>query len=294
MMSGSGILLRVDERPERRERDERRRDVDDGTTAEDDGRAGDGTRRRRGHTFHERFHGHVPREAPEVRRGDDDEEVAREEDAEGGGGRPERAGDEIADERGRDDDRPGRNHRHGDRIEKLPVCEPVEAVDDSAVEEWDDGEPASKDEGPCLSEEPPDTPEDVRRRRPVEPGHEPDGREHEGGRATGSPDEQREHAAADEDPHHFRLRPGRDEGGDEEDAPEEAVLRERHLHELPRAPRDDGDDGRADAVERALHPGEPAEAEVERGEREHHDERGSTNANATSVAPSTPARTQPR
>jgi hypothetical protein len=48
---------------------------------------------------------------------------------------------------------------------------------------------------------------------------------------------------------------------------------ERHAHELPGAPSDDRDHRRADAVERALHPPETAEAHVQRRQRQHHEER---------------------
>src|SRR5439155_10298979 len=46
-----------------------------------------------------------------------------------------------------------------------------------------------------------------------------------------------------------------------------------HVDQLPRAPGDDRDHRSPDAVENALHPREPAVAEVERREREHHEER---------------------
>ena len=46
-------------------------------------------------------------------------------------------------------------------------------------------------------------------------------------------------------------------------------VRRRQLH---RAAGDDRDDGGADPVERALHPGQPAEAQVRRGQDQHHHE----------------------
>src|SRR5581483_1157773 len=55
--------------------------------------------------------------------------------------------------------------------------------------------------------------------------------------------------------------------------PRDAIAAERRAHELPRAPADDRDHGRADPVERTLHPREPAVPDVERRQREHHDER---------------------
>ena len=60
--------------------------------------------------------------------------------------RAERPGDEVADERDRDDDRPRRDHRDRDRVEELPLVEPVELVDDPAVEERHDGEAAPEHE----------------------------------------------------------------------------------------------------------------------------------------------------
>jgi hypothetical protein len=53
-----------------------------------------------------------------------------------------------------------------------------------------------------------------------------------------------------------------------------AVAPQRHAHELERAARDDGDDRGADPVEGAPHPREPAVPHVQRGEGEHHQERG--------------------
>ena len=59
----------------------------------------------------------------------------------------------------------------------------------------------------------------------------------------------------------------------EKQRPQQPVAAERSLHELVDAPRDDRDDGRADPVERTLHPRQAAVREVERREDEDHDER---------------------
>ena len=54
-----------------------------------------------------------------VRRGDDDEDIYREEHAKRRDRHAPGSTDEISDERDRDDDRTGRDHRHGDRVEEL-------------------------------------------------------------------------------------------------------------------------------------------------------------------------------
>src|SRR5262249_61135213 len=114
-----------------------------------------------------------------VWRGNDDEEVAGKENPERRHGRSERSRDEVPDERRRDDDRAGCDHGDRDRIEKLPLREPLEPLHDPAVEERHDGEPAPEDERAGLCEIPPDSPERVARGWPVQPGGEPDGAESE-------------------------------------------------------------------------------------------------------------------
>ena len=154
----------------------------------------------------------------------------------------------------------------------------MEAVDDTAVQEGHDREAAPEHERARLGEEPPDAPEHLARRRSVEARDEPHGRDRErngagsGGREPAG--EKSEPAARDEDPHDLGLRPRRHDARPDEDGPEEAIGGERHLHELPRAPRDDRDDRRTDAVERPLHPRQATVTDVERGQDEHHQERG--------------------
>ena len=63
------------------------------------------------------------------------------------------AGDEIADEHGRDDDRPRRDEPHRDGIEKLAFGQPVLLGDHALSEEGDDGQAAAEDEGAGLEEE---------------------------------------------------------------------------------------------------------------------------------------------
>src|SRR6267143_1430735 len=76
-----------------------------------------------------------------------------------------------------------------------------------------------------------------------------------------------------EDPEHLLLRPGGHHRADQERSPEEEITGQRHPHQLERAAGDDGDDGRADAVEDPLHPGKAAVGYVEDGKRQHHRER---------------------
>ena len=84
--------------------------------------------------------------------------------------------------------------------------------------------------------------------------------------------QQTDDAAEDEEPDKLPLGPAGHEGAREEEHPEKWIFPEGALCELVRASSDDGDDGRADAVERALHPGEAAVSEVEGREHEDHEE----------------------
>ena len=78
---------------------------------------------------------------------DHDEEVDGQEHAERGGRRPGRARHQVADERHRDDDRAGREHRHRHRVEELPLVQPAVLLHDPPVEERHDREPAAEHEG---------------------------------------------------------------------------------------------------------------------------------------------------
>src|SRR5689334_9887888 len=140
------------QRSHRAERDHRRREIDDGPTTEHDRRTGDRTRRRRRDAVDESLDGAVAREATEVRRGDDDEEIARQEHAERRGSAAVQSGDEVPDERRRDDDRTRRDHRDGDCVEELPIRQPVEPLDDAAVEKRHDREAAPEHECPRFRE----------------------------------------------------------------------------------------------------------------------------------------------
>src|SRR5262245_8353251 len=92
----------------------------------------------------------VPDEPPPR---DGDAEVDRSEDryrSDDGAGQ---SGDEVANERRGDHDRPGREQAHGNRIDELAAGEPVMLNDDAFAEERDDGQAAAEDEGPGLEEE---------------------------------------------------------------------------------------------------------------------------------------------
>ena len=68
--------------------------------------------------------------------------------------------------------------------------------------------------------------------------------------------DQRDDAAEHEQPDDLGLGPRGHHRAHDEDAPTAAGRRRASSHELVGAARDDGDDRRADAVERALHPGQ--------------------------------------
>jgi hypothetical protein len=219
------------------------------------------------------------REAPKVGRGDDREQEAGAEGRERRDAGADRAGDEVADERDRDDDRTRRDHRDRDGVEELLIREPVEAIDDAAVEEGHDGEAAAEHERASLGEVPGDRPQRRARGWACEPRDRPERqRQHAERRAppptfggaliamASTPLPRKSHTTSDS-VHAVTS------ALDREERPEQAVLRERHLAELPDAPSDDRDDRGADAVERAAHPRKAAEAQVERREREHHQER---------------------
>src|SRR5262249_43631964 len=111
----------------------------------------------------------VAGETAEVWCGNDDEEVAGEEDPERRRACSERSRHQVPDERRRDDDRTWRDHGDRDRIEKLPLREPLKPLHDPTVEKRHDGEPAPKDERARLCEVPSDSPERVARAGPCSP-----------------------------------------------------------------------------------------------------------------------------
>src|SRR2546427_3837024 len=86
-------------------------------------------------------------------RDDQDEQERRQEDADRRDDRTPEAGDEIADERRRDDDGSGADHAHGDGDEKLAFSEPARLLHEALLEERNDHEPTAERERPRLEEE---------------------------------------------------------------------------------------------------------------------------------------------
>ena len=109
--------------------------INDRAPAEDEGRAGDRSGGRRRHPINERLHPGIFRGATEVLRRDDHEQVAGQEHPERGQRRANRTSHEVADEGDGDDHRSRRDHGDRDRIEELPLGQPVELSDDAAVRE---------------------------------------------------------------------------------------------------------------------------------------------------------------
>src|SRR5260370_16102348 len=99
--------------------------VDDGAPREDETGARDRARRGRGDAGHEALHFGVGADAIEPGKGDDDEQVDGQEHPDGGCQRAGERRHQVADERHRDDDPPGRYPRAGDGIEELLVVEPA-------------------------------------------------------------------------------------------------------------------------------------------------------------------------
>ena len=114
-----------------------------------------------GDAFDERLDLRLRSVPSEVRRWNDDEDVDREEHAERRDRHAPGPADEISDERDRDDDRTGRDHRDGDGVEKLSIVEPPERLHQLSVQKRHDRQAASEHERARLREHP----EDARERR---------------------------------------------------------------------------------------------------------------------------------
>ena len=164
-----------------------------------------------------------------------DEQVAGQEDADRGRGRAERPGDEVADEGDGDDDRPGRDHRDRDRVEELPLGQPVVLVDDAAVEERHDRQAAAEHERARLREVEGDLASSVpdARRCAVRPASsQPTRREAPrpalapAGSARTTSDDARRSSRNSQTI--SDLGPCGDDGADREERPEQPVLAERH------------------------------------------------------------------
>src|SRR2546429_467623 len=170
-----------------------------------------------------------------------------------------------------------RSNGHG--IDELPLCEPVELADYSPVQERHDREPAPEHEEAGASEIRKDLPEHSHRRGASETASETrsDRQKRERGRRRSRPPSSEQHRhdpAHQEDPDDLGLGPGRHHGAHGEENPEQVISAQRHPHEFQRTAGDDGDDGGTDPVEQPLHPWQPAEADVQRGQHEHHEKRG--------------------
>ena len=82
-----------------------------------------------------------------------DAEVDRDEDCDRRDTLSSESPDEVPDERRRDDDRTWRDEPHRDRIEELPLRQPVVLRDDTLLQERHDREPAAEDERSGFQEE---------------------------------------------------------------------------------------------------------------------------------------------
>src|SRR5256884_84075 len=170
-----------------------------------------------------------------------------------------------------------RSNGHG--IDELPLGEPVELADYSPVQERHDREPAPEHEEAGASEIRKDLPEHSHRRGASETASETrsDRQKRERGRRRSRPSSSEQHRhepAHQEDPDDLGLGPGRHRRAHDEENPEQGISAQRHPHEFQRTAGDDGDDGGTDPVEQPLHPWQPAEADVQLGQHEHHEKRG--------------------
>ncbi len=186
--------------------------------------------------------------------------------------------DEVADEPDRDDDRPRGDHRHGDRVQKLLVRQPVVFGHHPSLKEGDDRQAAAEHEGSRGGEAPAHRPQGGGRGGTRESGAQPGGQgshdQHRCCPAGRRLHAHRQHATGDEEQEDFGFRPGGDERRHGEQSPEQRIFFQGQPGELEGAARDDRDHRRADSVEGALQPGQPAKAHVDRRESEDHQERG--------------------
>ncbi len=116
-------------------------------------RSRDGTARRRRRAGGERAKLRMVPVPSEPGRRNDREEIHRQEDPDGGQRGTGDTGDEVSDKRHGNDDRAGRDQRHGNRVKKLLLGEPPHVVDHTLLEKWHDGQPAPEDKRPRLGEE---------------------------------------------------------------------------------------------------------------------------------------------
>jgi hypothetical protein len=129
---------------ERREPNQDREPVADRDAAEQNGGAQNGSDRRGAGAFYKSLHIQVATVPREQGRCDQHEQKRWQEDSDGrDDGAPE-AGDEIADKRRGDHDRPRADHADRDCDEELSLVEPAELLHQSLLEEWHDDEAAAR------------------------------------------------------------------------------------------------------------------------------------------------------
>src|SRR5436190_6749403 len=111
--------------------DQNGRKIDQGPPAQHDHRACDRTCSGRRDSVDEGLDARALGKVAKVRCREDSHEVHRREHTDGRHGRPEWSRNEVPDERHGDHDRTRRDHRNGDRIQELPLREPMELLHDA-------------------------------------------------------------------------------------------------------------------------------------------------------------------
>jgi hypothetical protein len=138
---------------ERREPNQDREPIADRDAAEQNGGAQNGSDRRGAGAFYKSLHILVATVPREQGRCDQHEQKRWQEDSDGrDDGAPE-AGDEIAEKRRDDHDRPRADHADRDCDEELSLVEPAELLHQSLLEEWHDDEAAAEGERAGLEKE---------------------------------------------------------------------------------------------------------------------------------------------
>src|SRR5438552_7778519 len=134
-------------------RNQCRRDVDDGPSRQHHGRTGDGAGRGGSRSSHEGTDPTVLSMAYEPAPGNDHPEVDRSEDADAGNDRTRQAADQVTDEDGRDHYRSGSDQAHRNRVQELTLAEPMVLKHDALMEKRHDCKAAAEDEGTRFEEE---------------------------------------------------------------------------------------------------------------------------------------------
>ena len=94
----------------------------------------------------------------EVRGRDNSKQITRKECCQGRDHRSPKSGYEISNESNRDHYGTGRDHRHGDCIDKLLFIQPPVFLNHAAVKKRNNSKTTSEDKRPCLCKEPRDFP----------------------------------------------------------------------------------------------------------------------------------------